>query len=71
MNLWATQKMAEQRGAEAHHLAAQRRQVRALRGGPGGRIGGRARLAIWLGYRIIGVGCRLVRPALVALPSGT
>jgi hypothetical protein len=71
MNLWAMQKMAQQRSAEAHHQAEGRRQVRALRGGPGVRIRRRDRLAVWIGYRIIGVGCRLVRPALVAFPSGT
>ncbi len=72
MHPWATWKLAEQRRSE---LGAPRRShpehlMTALAGREHVRAAPRlpavaGRVSVWFGYRMISLGCRLARPALV------
>jgi hypothetical protein len=69
---WTTQIMTEQkvRDLQAEHSRAGRHYPAAYGGPQVPRAGRNARswlrLSEWAGYKMIGVGCRLARPAVVA-----
>jgi hypothetical protein len=62
MDTWSTARLAEQQMRERRGTAGARRTVRAAT--PGATP--RSRATVWCGETLIGLGCRLVRPTLVA-----
>lgn len=67
MTVWGNGQLADQRLAELRRMGAGpgqtggNQQNGRLLGGKRGKA-----LCAWVGYRMIGVGCRLARPAIVA-----
>jgi hypothetical protein len=71
MGPWTVRVMAEQRMAELRADASRTERYRAprfgfTRRGPGANTTRRQHLSEWAGYKMIGIGCRLARPAVVA-----
>jgi hypothetical protein len=66
MSTWSTTRQAEYERQDRRRRAADRR---AWAQGGGGRHGARGsvpeRISAWCGYRLINLGCRLLRPALL------
>jgi len=71
MGPWTVRVMAEQRMAELRADASWAERYRAPRTGatrrlPRANATRRQHLSEWAGYKMIGIGCRLARPAVVA-----
>jgi hypothetical protein len=71
MGSWTTRVMADQRMADLRADASRRGRYAAAHGGTVRRAAtSRARrwqhVSEWAGYKMIGMGCRLARPAVVA-----
>jgi hypothetical protein len=70
MSSWTAWDIAQRRMAELNSEAASRRPGHPQVAGVGARSGHVKRrwqtLSVWVRYRMIGLGCRLARPAVIA-----
>jgi hypothetical protein len=71
MGPWTARVMADQRMADLRADASRRGRYAAAHGGtvrraPTPRARRWQRASEWAGYKVIGIGCRLARPAVVA-----